>query len=126
MRFMVIVKADKTTEAGVLPSAKDIEVMGTFNQELMKAGAFVDAAGLKPSSAGARIARRGGALQVTDGPFAETKELIAGYWIIDVTSKAEAIEWCRRVPFDYLPHDGRDPELELRPLFEPGDFDVRA
>ncbi len=111
MRFMVIVKADRTTEAGTPPSEKDLEAMGRFNEELIKAGALVDAAGLQPSSKGARIARRNGKLQVTDGPFAETKELIAGYWIIDVKSRAEAIDWCMRVPFDHLPHDGREPEL---------------
>ena len=122
MRFMVIVKADRTTEAGTLPTARDLEVMGTFNEALAKAGALVDAAGLQPSSKGARVARRDGKLQVTDGPFAETKELIAGYWIIDVKSKAEAIEWAKRVPFVHLPHDGREPELEIRQLFEVGDF----
>jgi len=122
MRFMVIVKADKRTEAGTLPSVKDLEVMGRFNEELVKAGALVDGAGLQPTSKGARIANRGGKLQVTDGPFAETKEIIAGYWILDVASKAEAIEWCKRVPFDCLPHDGRDAELELRQVYDVADF----
>ncbi len=122
MRFMVIVKADRTTEAGALPSANDLEVMGRFNQQLIDAGVLVDAAGLQPSSKGARIAQRNGKVQVTDGPFAETKELIAGYWIIDVKSKAEAIAWCTRVPFAQLPHDGREPELELRQLFDVSDF----
>jgi hypothetical protein len=122
MKFMVIVKADRRTEAGVLPEAKDIEVMGKFNQELMKAGVFVDAAGLQASSKGARVAFDKGAAVVTDGPFAETKELISGYWIWQVGSKQEAIDWARRVPFDKLPGSGRIPELEIRQLFEPGDF----
>ncbi|HEV3139639.1 MAG TPA: YciI family protein [Vicinamibacterales bacterium] len=122
MRFMVIVKADKTTEAGQLPSVRDLEVMGKFNEELIKAGTLVDAAGLQASSKGARVAFRNGKVQVTDGPFAETKELIAGYWIIDVKSKAEAIDWAKRAPFTHLPHDGREPELEIRQMFETADF----
>ena len=124
MRFMVIVKADKRTEAGVLPTAKDLETMGAYNEQLIKAGILVDGAGLQPSSKGARVAFRGGKPQVTDGPFAETKELIAGYWIIDVKSKAEAIEWAKRVPFGTLPHDGREPELEIRQVFDVSDFPV--
>lgn len=122
MRFMVIVKADKRSEAGVLPTGAELETMGAYNEQLIKAGVLVDAAGLQPSSKGARVALRDGKIQVTDGPFAETKELIAGYWVIDVKSKAEAIEWAKRVPFQMLPNDGRDPELEIRQLFDVGDF----
>ena|SRR5438093_7122078 len=122
MRFMVIVKADKKSEAGVLPTAKELETMGAFNEQLIKAGVLVDAAGLQPTSKGAKVAFRNGKVHVTDGPFAETKELIAGYWILDVKSKADAIEWAKRVPFGDLPHDGREPELEIRQLFDVSDF----
>jgi hypothetical protein len=93
MRFMMLLKADKTTEAGVLPTKKDLEVMGKYNEELIKAGVLLDAAGLQPSSKGAKVTFQGGKPQVTDGPFAETKELLAGFWMIKVKSKEEAIEW---------------------------------
>jgi hypothetical protein len=127
MRFMMLLKADERTEAGVLPSAKDLEVMGQYNAELVKAGVLLDGAGLQPSSKGARITFPGGKSQVTDGPFAETKELIAGYWMIQVKSKDEAIEWARRVPVGALPGKGRVPEIELRQMFEITDFpDVPA
>jgi hypothetical protein len=118
MRFMMIVKADKQTEAGVLPRAKDLETMGKYNEELVKAGVLLDAAGLQPSSKGARITFRDGKTQVTDGPFAETKELIAGYWVIQVKSKAEAIEWMKRCPNPYQ----QDGEIEIRQIFELEDF----
>jgi hypothetical protein len=120
---MMMVKADKTTEAGVLPTGKDLEVMGKYNEELVKAGVLLDAAGLQPSSKGARVTVKDGKPQVTDGPFAETKEeLIAGYWLIQVKSKEEAIEWAKRVPFEQLPSSGRAPEIELRQMFELTDF----
>jgi hypothetical protein len=122
MRFMMLVKADKTTEAGVLPTQKDLEVMGKYNEELVKAGVLLDLAGLQPSSKGAKVSFQGGKVQVTDGPFAETKELIAGYWVIQVKSKEEAIAWAKRVPFDRLPSSGRAPEIELRQMFELTDF----
>ena len=122
MRFMMLLKADEATEAGVLPSARDLEVMGEYNAELVKAGVLVDGAGLQPSSRGARITFPGGKPQVTDGPFSETKELIAGYWLIQVASKEEAIEWARRVPIGSLPGKGRVPEIELRQMFEITDF----
>jgi len=122
MRFMVIVKADKRSEAGVLPSRQDLEAMGKFNEELVKAGVLVDAAGLRPSSNGTRVSFGGGKPQVTDGPFAETKELIAGYWVWNVKSKQEAIEWAKRIPFNHLPAEGRTPEVELRPFHELEDF----
>jgi hypothetical protein len=122
MRFMMMVKADKTTEAGALPTRQDLEVMGKYNEELAKAGVLLDAVGLQPSSKGAKITFQGGKVQVTDGPFAETKEIIGGYWIIDVKSKDEALAWARRVPFDHLPGNGRVPEVELRQMFEITDF----
>ena len=122
MRFMMLLKADKTTEAGVLPTRKDLEVMGKYNEELVKAGVLLDGAGLQPSSKGARVTFQKGKAQVTDGPFAETKELIAGYWMIQVTSKEEAIEWAKKVPFDHLPRYGRAPEIEIRQMFEISDF----
>jgi hypothetical protein len=122
MRFMMLLKADKVTEAGVLPTQKDLEVMGKYNEELIKAGVLLDAAGLQPSSKGAKVIFQNGNAEVTDGPFAETKEILAGYWMIQVKSKEEAIEWARRVPFDHLPSSGRAPEIELRQLFEITDF----
>ena len=122
MRFMMLLKADKITEAGVLPTHKDLEDMGSYNEELVKAGVLIDGAGLQPSSKGARVTFPGGKPQVTDGPFAETKELLAGYWIIQVKSKEEAIEWARRVPLGPLPGSDRVPEIELRQMFELEDF----
>lgn len=122
MRFMMLLKADKNTEAGVLPTAKDLETMGKYNEELVKAGVLLDGAGLQPTSKGAKITFPGGKPKVTDGPFAETKEIIAGYWMIEVKSKEEAIEWARRVPFHMLPHNDGTPEIELRQMFEISDF----
>ena len=122
MKFMILVKADKTTEAGVLPSKQALETMGKYNEQLIKAGVLIDGAGLQPSSKGAKVSFAGGKPQVIDGPFAETKELIAGYWLIQVKSKAEAIEWAKRIPFEHLPHDARAPEVEIRQMFELTDF----
>ena len=122
MRFMMIVKADKRTEAGVLPTAQDLAVMGTYNDRLIKAGILVDAAGLQATSKGARVTWPNGKVVVTDGPFVETKELIAGYWVINVKSKAEAVEWARQIPFEKIPGDGRVPEVEIRQFFEDADF----
>ena len=122
MRFMMMVKADSRTEAGVLPTQQDLEAMGKYNQELIKAGVMLDGAGLQPSSKGARVAFPGGVPRVTDGPFVETKELLAGYWLIQVKSKEEAIEWAKRIPFAQLPCDGRVPEVEVRQMFEDSDF----
>ena len=96
--------------------------MGKYNQQLIDAGAMVDGAGLQPTSKGARVGFKDGKVYVTDGPFAETKELIAGYWIINVKSKAEAIEWAKKIPFQQLPNDGRVPEVEVRQFFEIEDF----
>jgi hypothetical protein len=122
MRFMMLLKADKTTEAGVLPTRKDLEVMGKYNEELVKAGVMLDGAGLQPSSKGAKVTFKNGRIQVTDGPFAETKELLAGYWMIQVKSKEEAIEWAKRVPFQMLPQNDGKAEIELRQMFEITDF----
>jgi hypothetical protein len=120
MRFMMIVKANKDSEAGKMPSEELLSAMGKYNDELMKAGVLLDLSGLQPSSKGARIKFSGGKRTVIDGPFAETKELIAGYWIIQVKSKEEAIEWAKRVP---APHgEGEEGEIEIRQFFELGDF----
>lgn len=116
MRFMMLVKANPDTEAGVLPSKELVAAMGKFNEEMVRAGVLLAADGLQPSAKGARIRFSGAARMVTDGPFAETKELIAGFWVIQVQSKAEAIEWASRVPFA----DGE--EIEVRQVFEASDF----
>jgi hypothetical protein len=127
MRFMMLLKADKRTEAGTLPTREDLEAMGRYNEALVKAGVLLDGAGLQPSSKGAKVTFQNGKAQVTDGPFAETKELIAGYWMIKVNSKEEAIEWAKQVPVAQLPGNERAPEIELRQMFEITDFpDVPA
>ena len=118
MRFMVIVKASKDSEAGKMPSEELLGAMAKFNEEMVKAGIMLDGAGLQASSKGARIRFSGNKRTVIDGPFAETKELIAGYWIIQVKSKAEAIEWIKRCP---NPHE-EDCEIEIRQFFELEDF----
>jgi hypothetical protein len=118
MRFMVIVKASNDSEAGRMPSEELLGAMAKFNEDMVKAGILLDAAGLQPSSKGARIRFSGNKRTVIDGPFAETKELIAGYWIIQVKSMAEAIEWMRRCP---NPHE-QDGEIEIRQFFEIEDF----
>jgi hypothetical protein len=118
MRFMVIVKASKDSEAGVMPSEELLGEMAKFNEEMVKAGIMLDGAGLHPSSKGARIKIDGNKRTVVDGPFAEAKELIAGYWIIQVKSKEEAIEWMKRVP---NPHK-EGGEIEIRQMFELEDF----
>ena len=119
MKFMMIVKASKDSEAGVMPAEDLLSAMGKYNEELMKAGVLLDLAGLQPSSKGFRIKLSGSKRTVIDGPFAETKELIAGYWIIQVKSREEAMEWAKRVP---SPHPGQDCEIEIRPFFELDDF----
>src|SRR5262245_44196579 len=120
MRFMVIVKANKDSEAGVLPSKELLAAMGEFNEEMMKAGVLLAAEGLQPSSKGARIRFAGGKRTVIDGPFAETKELIAGFWMIRVKSKEEAIEWIKRCPAPF--EGGQESEIEIRQVFEASDF----
>jgi hypothetical protein len=120
MRFMMMVRANRNTEAGVMPDEKLIAAMTKYNEEMVKAGVLLDGAGLQPSSKGARVKFSGGKRTVIDGPFAETKELIAGYWLIQVKSKAEAIEWANRCP---NPHgEAAEGEIELRQLFELDDF----
>ena len=120
MRFMMIVKATKESEAGVMPSEKLLSAMGKYNEELMKAGVLLDLSGLQPSSKGVRVKFSGGKRTVIDGPFTETKELIAGYWIIQVKSREEAIEWAKRVPFE--PGLQGEAEIEIRQFFELEDF----
>jgi hypothetical protein len=118
MRVMVIIKANEDSEAGVMPSEQLLTEMGAFNEELVKAGVMLDGDGLKPSSAGARVRFSGSQRTVIDGPFVETKELIAGYWIWQVESLDEAIEWVKRCP---NPRNGES-EVEIRPIFEAEDF----
>ena len=116
MRFMVIVKANKDLEAGVMPSEELFKEMGKYNEELAKAGVLLAAEGLHPSSKGARVKFSGGRRTVIDGPFAETKELVAGFWLWQVKSREEAIEWVKHAPF------GDGAEIEIRQLFEAEDF----
>lgn len=117
MRFMVIVKADQDSEAGVLPSQELLAEMGKYNEELVKAGVMLAGEGLQASSKGARVKFHGGKrTSVIDGPFSETKELIAGFWLWQVRSKEEAIEWLKRAPFD------NGAEIEIRQVFEAEDF----
>ena len=121
MRFMVIVKASKSSEAGELPSKQLLADMGKFNEEMMQAGVLLAGEGLQPSSKGARVKFAAGKRpMVVDGPFAETKELVAGFWLIQVKSKEEAIEWMKRCPAPMGP--GQDAELEIRQVFEAEDF----
>ena len=118
MRFIVMVKATKESEAGVMPTTELFEAMGKFNEELVKAGVMLAAEGLHPSSKGARIKFHGGSRTVIDGPFAETKELVAGFWLWRVKSKEEAIEWVKRCPCPFE----SDAEIEIRQVFDPEDF----
>ena len=115
MRFMVLVKANKDSEAGVLPTKDQLAEMGAFNEQMIKAGVMLDGDGLQASSKGARIRYAGDKQTITDGPFAETKELVAGFWMIQTKSLAEAIEWMKRAPF-------REGEIEIRQVFEASDF----
>ena len=118
MRFMLIVKATEETEAGVMPSEDLLAAMGKYNEELVKAGVLLAGEGLQPSSKGARVVFSGDKRTVVDGPFAETKELVAGFWLIDVKSKEEAIEWVKRCP---NPTEGES-VIEIRQVFEAEDF----
>ena len=115
MRFMVIVKADKDTEAGVMPDEKLLAEMGNYNEELVKVGIMLAGEGLHPSSKGVRVRFSGDEKTVIDGPFAETKELVAGFWLWEARSLDEAVEWIKRAPF-------QDTEIEIRPVFEADDF----
>ena len=116
MKFMVIVKASAESEAGVMPSEQLLTEMGAFNESLVKAGVLLAGEGLHPSSKGVRVRFSGKERTVIDGPFAETKELIAGFWLLQVKSREEAIEWIKRAPFD------GGAEIEIRKVFEPEDF----
>jgi hypothetical protein len=120
MRFMILIKADKNTEAGALPDEKLMTEMGKYNEELVKAGVMLAGEGLHPSSKGARVRFSGATRTVIDGPFAETKELIAGFWLWQVKSKEEAIEWVKRCPNP----TGVDTEIEIRQVFEASDLGV--
>ena len=115
MRFMMLVKANDESEAGVMPTEKELAEMGKYNEELVKAGVLLAGEGLHPSGKGARVKFSGGKPTVTDGPFTEAKELIAGFWLIQVKSKEEAVEWAKRVPF-------KEGEIEIRQVFEAEDF----
>ncbi|HZV91295.1 MAG TPA: YciI family protein [Candidatus Nitrosocosmicus sp.] len=115
MRFMVLVKADKQSEAGAMPSRELLEAMGKFNEKLIQAGVMLAGEGLHPSSKGVRVRFSGGKKTVLDGPFAETKELVAGFWIWRVNSREEAIEWLKKAPFE-------ETEVEIRQVFETEDF----
>ncbi len=115
MRVMVLVKANKDSEAGVMPSVECLTKMGTFNEELVKAGVMLAGEGLHPSSKGVRVRFTNETTSVIDGPFAETKELVAGFWLWQVRSMDEAVEWLKRAPFE-------DCEIEIRPVFEMDDF----
>ena len=119
MRFMVLVKATPESEAGVMPSHAELAAMGKFNEELVNAGVMLAGDGIKPSSKGARVRFEGTKRVVIDGPFAETKELIAGFWILQVKSIEEAVEWIKKCP---NPMPGTDSEIEIRPIFEADDF----
>ena len=116
MRVIVLVKASKDSEAGIMPTPKLLAEMGKFNQELIQAGVMLAGDGLHPSSKGKRVKFSGPQRTVIDGPFTETKELVAGYWIWQVRSMEEAVEWLKRAPFD------RETEVEIRPVFEAADF----
>jgi hypothetical protein len=119
MRVMVLIKATEESEAGVMPSQELLTQMGNFNEELVKAGVMLDGDGLHPSSKGVRVRFSGSERKVIDGPFAETKELLAGYWVWQVKSLDEAIEWVKRIP---NPDEGIEAEVEIRPVFEADDF----
>jgi len=120
MRFMIIVRATQDTEAGVMPEEKLVAAMASYHEALAKAGVLLDANGLQPSSKGFRVRYKGGKRSLVDGPFAETKELVAGYTVIQVKSRAEAVEWAKRMP---APHgESKDGEIEVRQLYELEDF----
>ena len=119
MRFMIIVKATEESEAGVMPSQELLTEMGKFNEELTKAGVMLAGEGLQPSSKGARVRFSGSKRTVIDGPFAETKELLAGYWVWQVRSLEEAVEWVKRIP---SPDEGEEAIVEIRPVYEAEDF----
>ena len=118
MRFMIILKSDQNTEAGVMPTEQELTDMGNYNEELVKAGVMLAGEGLQPSSKGARVKFSGGKTSVVDGPFSETKELVAGFWLIQTKTKDEAVEWVKRVPISA----DQETEIEIRQVFETEDF----
>ena len=122
MRFIMMLKASRDSEAGVMPGQRTLEAMGKYNEQLASAGVLLGGEGLHASSKGARVIFSGGTPSVVDGPFPETRDLVAGFWIIKVASKAEAIEWARRIPFAPDVHADGNGEVELRQIFEPEDF----
>ena len=124
MKVMMFGKATKQTEASQPPTDEALLAMHKFNEELEKAGVLLDLGGLTPTSRGVRVQYSGSKRTVIDGPFPETKELIAGYLLLEVKTLAEAVEWAKRAPFGLGVHDGEEPEVEIRPLFDPADFDV--
>lgn len=119
MRFMMIVKGNKDSEAGVMPREEMIATMGKFNEELLNAGVLVDGSGLQPTSKGFRVKFSRGKRTIVDGPFTDSKEIVAGYWVIKVKSREEALEWAKRVP---SPHEHGEGEIEVRQFFELEDF----
>lgn len=123
MKVMLLAIATKHTEAGRPPTKEAVLAMHQFNEELEKAGVLLDLGGLTPTSRGARVTYRGGKCTVIDGPFAEAKEMIAGYSLLEVTSLAEAVEWAKRAPFGVGLPDGEEAVVEIRPLFDASDFD---
>jgi hypothetical protein len=122
MRFMIMVKASKVTEAGVMPEEELFAAMADYHEELVKAGVLLDASGLQPSSKGWRVKYDGGKRTVVDGPFGEPKEIVAGYWILQVQSMDEAIDWAKRLPFEAGGEPEAEGEIELRQLFELDEF----
>ena len=125
-RFMVFVPADEQSEAGVLPSEEILDAMTAYNEELVKAGVMLDGAGLQPTSKGAKVRFSGGKTTVIDGPFTEAKELVAGYWLIQARDREEAIEWIKRAPFAQFIEQGREVDIQIRPLYELEDFGESA
>jgi hypothetical protein len=124
MKVMMFAMATKQPEVGQKPTEEALLAMHKFNEELQKAGVLLDLGGLTPTSRGVRVRYSGGKRTVIDGPFAEAKEFIAGYSLLEVKSLAEAVEWAKRAPFGIGVQDGQEPEVEIRPLFDPADFDV--
>jgi hypothetical protein len=122
MKFMMIVKANQDSETGKLPDEAMLSAMGKYNEELLKAGVLLDLSGLQPTSKGFKIKYRDGKRTVVDGPFAEAKEVVAGFWLIQVKSREEAVEWAKRAPMDFGAKPGEEVEVEVRPLFELDDF----
>ena len=124
MRVMIFGKTTKQTEAGQPPTEEALLAMHKFTEELQKAGVLLDLGGLTPTSRGVRVKYSGSKCRVIDGPFAESKEVVAGYLLLEVKSLAEAVEWAKRAPFGLGAPDGEEPEVEIRPLFDAADFDV--